>query len=108
MWKLSLYGDWKSHFADSGKLTFKNPNSINTMNFGFINSLIKTQQRVRNVADIQCDVHSFLILTFRHRASCILGQAFHYSPENAFHIQGVTGGTGQTSGECSLGQTIPI
>ena len=23
-------------------------------------------------------------LTFRHRASCILGQAFHYSPENAF------------------------
>ena len=27
-----------------------------------------------------------LILTFRHRASCILGQAFHYSPENAFYI----------------------
>ena len=25
-------------------------------------------------------------LTFRHRASCILGQAFHYSPENAFYI----------------------
>ena len=24
------------------------------------------------------------VLTFRHRASCILGQAFHYSPENAF------------------------
>ena len=23
-------------------------------------------------------------------------------------IQGVTGGTDQTSGECSLGQTIPI
>jgi len=23
-------------------------------------------------------------LTFRHRASCLLGQAFHYSPENAF------------------------
>ena len=23
-------------------------------------------------------------LTFRHRASCIYGQAFHYSPENAF------------------------
>ena len=28
----------------------------------------------------------FNILTFRHRASCILGQAFHYSPENAFYI----------------------
>ena len=25
-------------------------------------------------------------LTFRHRASCILGQGFHYSPENAFYI----------------------
>ena len=25
-------------------------------------------------------------LTFRHRASRILGQAFHYSPENAFYI----------------------
>ena len=24
------------------------------------------------------------------------------------YIQGVTGGTDQTSGECSLGQTIPI
>jgi len=26
------------------------------------------------------------LLTFRHRASCILGQAFHYSPENVFYI----------------------
>ena len=25
-------------------------------------------------------------LTFRHHASSILGQAFHYSPENAFYI----------------------
>ena len=25
-------------------------------------------------------------LTFRHRASCIFGQAFPYSPENAFYI----------------------
>ena len=34
--------------------------------------------------------HLFMVpifaLTFRHRASCILGQAFHYSPENAFYI----------------------
>ena len=29
----------------------------------------------------------FLVaLNFRHRASCILGQAFHYCPENAFYI----------------------
>jgi hypothetical protein len=27
---------------------------------------------------------------------------------NCYNIQGVTGGTDQTSGECSLGQTIPI
>ena len=27
-----------------------------------------------------------VLLTFRHRASCISGQAFHYSPENAFYI----------------------
>ena len=26
------------------------------------------------------------ISNFRHRASCILGQAFHCSPENAFYI----------------------
>ena len=26
------------------------------------------------------------VLTFRHRASSILGQEFHYSPENAFYI----------------------
>ena len=25
-------------------------------------------------------------LTFRHRASCMSGEAFHYSPENAFYI----------------------
>ena len=31
----------------------------------------------------QCVPHP---LTFRHRASCILGQAFRYSPENAFYI----------------------
>ena len=30
--------------------------------------------------------YSVSSLTFRHRASCILGQAFHYSPENAFYI----------------------
>jgi len=29
---------------------------------------------------------STLPLTFRHLASCILGQAFRYSPENAFYI----------------------
>jgi len=27
-----------------------------------------------------------VMLNFRHRAYCILGQAFHFSPENAFYI----------------------
>jgi hypothetical protein len=31
------------------------------------------------LADISC-------LTFRHRASSVLGQTFRYSPENAFYI----------------------
>jgi len=30
--------------------------------------------------------HLVLSLTFRHRTSCILGQVFHYSPENDFYI----------------------
>jgi hypothetical protein len=34
----------------------------------------------------KCVIHSRKTLTFRHRASCILGQAFHYSPQNAFYI----------------------
>ena len=36
---------------------------------------------------VQCSIAAFSDspLTFRHRASCILGQAFHYSPENAFY-----------------------
>ena len=38
--------------------------------------------------DITCPPHipTEWHLTYRHRASCILGQAFHYSPENAFYI----------------------
>ena len=32
------------------------------------------------------EIHEINTLTFRHRASCILGQAFHCSPENAFYI----------------------
>ena len=31
-------------------------------------------------------VFSAATLTFRHSASCILGQELHYSPENAFYI----------------------
>ena len=31
-----------------------------------------------------------------------------YAKKRETYIQGVTGGKDQTSGECSLGQTIPI
>jgi hypothetical protein len=34
----------------------------------------------------QCTRRTRYNLTFRHRASCILGQAFHYAPENAVYI----------------------
>ena len=40
--------------------------------------------KLREVYELQ--EHEINLLTFRHRASCILGQAFHYSPENAFYI----------------------
>ena len=36
------------------------------------------------------------------------GQPRFHSSFIHTYIQGVTGGTDQTSGECSLGQTIPI
>jgi len=31
-------------------------------------------------------IQNVIPLTFRHRASCILGQAFQYYPENTFYI----------------------
>jgi len=35
---------------------------------------------------IHGSVHLDSVLTFRHRASSILGQAFRYSPQNAYYI----------------------
>ena len=35
---------------------------------------------------IQVYINIDNMLTFRHHASSILGQAFRYSPENAFYI----------------------
>ena len=42
-----------------------------------------TQSWIYKLLIIRCTVP---LLTFRHRASSILGQAFRYSPENAFYI----------------------
>ena len=41
--------------------------------------------KIFSVVLFGCEAWS-LTLTFRHRASSILGQAFRYSPENAFYI----------------------
>ena len=60
---------------------------------GFIGLCIRIckKRSLSNVSFIFCvgscphrSVYSSL--TFRHRASCVLGQAFHYSPENAVYI----------------------
>ena len=48
------------------------------------NHLLATRLGGRGLPEILAERK--LTLTFRHRASCILGQAFHYSPENAFYI----------------------
>jgi len=56
--------------------------------------MIKLSQRDLYQDQVSNSVHAYHItepllhdlLTFRQRASCILGQAFHYSPENAFYI----------------------
>ena len=45
---------------------------------------VKKGTHFAGVAEIQKVVTDEL--TFRHRASCILGQAFRYFPENAFYI----------------------
>ena len=54
----------------SAKLARKHDGQFNTLRTGLLNCL---NARSRG-------------LTFRHRASCILRQAFRYSPENAFYI----------------------
>jgi len=51
---------------------------------------------------------------FRHHGNLLSGICKAVVPHayiqthTYIYIQGVTGGTDQTSGECSLGQTIPI
>jgi len=45
-------------------------------------SLLRTDQILQPLNAPSRHTH----LTFRHRSSCILGQAFRYSPENAFYV----------------------
>ena len=46
---------------------------------------IRTMQLYGIIKPVESSIPD-AVLTFRHCASCILGQAFHYSPENAFYI----------------------
>ena len=48
------------------------------------------------------------MLRHTHIAACIVTANRRYNNNRNPTIQGVTGGTDQTSGGCSLGQTIPI
>jgi hypothetical protein len=48
--------------------------------------LLKMCRMQENIDSSGVKYKYFHILTFRHRASCILGQAFRYSPENAFYV----------------------
>ena len=61
-------------------------------NFEVTGSTLKKKGgSVKTVRIISANRHNLKMrktsyLTFSHRASYILGQAFHYSPENAFYI----------------------
>ena len=66
---------------------------VSVTTFTFIACFILVRPCGRYVVQLQifelqkCKMqHRFLLLNFRHRASCVLGQAFRYSPENAFCI----------------------
>jgi len=61
---------------------------------------------IQTHGEVEVKFHSFLISVLD---VCKWSASFSYLNTGfRLHIQGVTGGTDQTSGECSLGQTIPI
>ena len=75
-------------------LLFKN---IAFAGFGIFDKVLKVRTSVHVIM-----MHVLML----HRVSDMTLQNYaHFLVTN---IQGVTGETGQTSGECSLGQTIPI
>ena len=65
---------------------------IFTPYFVNISQLVETYLRLKHththtlVYGIQYTELYYSLLTFRHRASCFIGQAFRYYPENAFYI----------------------
>ena len=67
-------------------LTNKQVNKNEELMLNIEGKLIKNTQSIEPLTITSLLLLKNLSLTFRHRASCILGQAFHYSPENAFYI----------------------
>ena len=56
----------------------------------------------------QQDATTFSFINLLNSALHVSGDKFAHSQEPFLTVQGVTGGTDQTLGECSLGHTIPI
>ena len=54
------------------------------------------------------NTHNVMSVACLHYLGHTLGRDGPSCPKFLRHIQGVTGGTDQSSGECSLGHTIPI
>ena len=48
--------------------------------------LLKCHRFLRRRKEIHDAFTGGRCLTFRHRASCFIGQAFRYPPENAFYV----------------------
>jgi hypothetical protein len=77
-----------------GPINVKSPNNTSKWQIGF-NSAFKGLNLAKNASNLMTWLHIIFIDTFPPSPS-------------AFNIQGVPGGKDLTSGECSLGQTIPI
>ena len=74
----------KDKFPEAGPVSVKRYNgsySVGPLKETSLNHKICATLTLRRMNTLK-----MVYLTFMHRASCILGQAFHYSPENAFYI----------------------
>ena len=86
------------------------PKSLNLQNKCLlISAVCVTVHRQYNDVNNQKYATNFSFISLFKSAQQVSGDKFAHPQEHFFDcIQSVTGGTDQTSGECSLGQTIPI
>ena len=106
----SQYNSTKAPYSSASKYYYfqtENPTNLGiyTKEMLFPTSEVHVQSSkytlpaFREALNVLCTVNIIYLLNFSHCKSYI---------HIYIYIQGVTGGTDQTSGECSLGQTIPI